>query len=150
MPATKIRTALRTTGLAWDETFKAAVDMSAACAAYKWVQPGSVAGEVSFAGAPACPTPWGILQNNPPAGCPARVRMFGKSIMAACFNACNLVPGTWIVPASGGVGVPSTCTIGNARWAGSISLSVSTANWGGYGEVFLGGPSFSTCTNSPC
>src|SRR5690242_17014390 len=117
MPATKIRTALKVKALTWDETFKAATDMSAACALYKWVQPGSVAGEVSFAGAPACATPWGILQNQPPAGCPATVRVMGKSLMAACFNACNLVPGTWVVAASGGVGVPSTCTVGYARCA---------------------------------
>ncbi len=150
MPATKIRTALRGVAFQWDEFFKAGVDMSAACAIYKWVQPGSVSGEVTFAGAPACPTPWGILQNNPPAGCQARVRVMGKSLMSACFNACNLVSGTWVVSASGGVGVPSTCTVGYARCAGSAALSTSAATWGGYIEVFLLGPGFSTCTNSPC
>lgn len=150
MPATKMRTALKTVGLVWDEYFKAATDMSAACAAYKFVQPGSVAGEVSFAGATPCATPWGILQNAPPAGCPARVRVMGKSIMAACFNACNLTPGVWVANASGGVGVPSTCTIGVARCAGSAALSTSTAAWGGYIEVFLLGPGFATCNNSSC
>lgn len=150
MPATKIRTALRTTGLTWDETFKAATDMSAACAIYKWVQPGSISGEVSFASVTPCATPWGILQNTPPAGCAARVRLMGKSIMAACFNACNLTNGVWVTVASGGVGNPSTCTIGLARWTGSAALSTSTAAWGGYGEVFLLGPGFATCINSSC
>ena len=145
MPATKIRTALRTTGLVWDEFFKAATDMSAACALYKWVQPGSVFGEVALATGASLGAPLGVLQNNPPAGCIARVRVMGKSITVASMNACSLLPGTWVAVGSAAQSFPTTCGIANARWAGSITSSASGASWGGYGEVYLLGPSFNAC-----
>lgn len=143
MPATKIRTALKAVGLVWDEFFTAGVTF-ASCP-YRWVMPGSIAGEVVPATGASLGTPLGIIQNTPGPQGQARVRMMGKSLMAACMTTCNLIPGTWVVAGSHAGGVPSVCGLANARWAGSITLSASTANWGGYGEVYLQGPSFSTC-----
>ena len=145
MPATKIRTALRTVGLVWDEYFTAAVNMSAACAAYKFVQPGSIFGEVSFAAGGACAQAIGILQNSPAAAGQARVRVMGKSIVAACIGACVLVPGTFVQVGSFGGAAPTGCGVAQARWAGSAVSSCAT-----YGEVYLLGPSFSSCISAAC
>lgn len=151
MPATKMRTALRAVGLVWDEFFKAAVDMSAACAAYKFVQPGSISGEVTFCNFTAgCPLPLGVLQNSPTAGCQARVRLMGRSPVAACFTACGFNFGTFVNVGSAATAIPSTCSTAVGRWSASNTSSASTAAWGGYGEIFLVGPSFSSCVNSPC
>ena len=134
MPATKIRTKLQSTGLVHDEIFTAAVNLSAC--AYKWVMPGSVAGEVVPATGASLGAPIGILQNLPTAGQQARVRVYGKSLTAACLGACNLAHGTFVTVGSHAGATPSTCGLALARWAGSAVLTTASA---AYGEVFLFG-----------
>ena len=146
MPATKIRTALRATGFVWDEYFKAGVDMSATCALYKWVQPGSIFGEVVPATGGSNPYPLGVLQNSPTAGSLARVRFMGKSLLATCMAACSLNNGGWITAGSAGVGIAAPCTLANARYAGSGLASALVPLQ--YADVYLLGPSFSTCVST--
>ncbi len=149
MPATKFRTAVRVRSFAWDEIFTAGVAFTGC--PFKFVQPGSVAGEVvPCAFAAGCPLPLGVIQNAPAAGASAVVRLMGRTQIAACFTACGFNFGTFVNVASHAGAIPSTCTTAVGRWSASNSTSVSTANWGGYGEIFLTGPSFSSCINSPC
>lgn len=148
MPATKIRTPLRAVGLIWDEPFKAGVDLSNACALYKWVQPGSIFGEVVPATGASNPYPLGILQNQPSPQGSARVRVMGKSLLATCMGPSSLNNGGWVTAGSGGLGVTpsiSSC-MANARYAGSGLASGLVPLQ--YAEVYLLGPSFSTCVST--
>lgn len=127
-------------GIEWDEPFKAAVSL--ATAQYKWVQPGSIFGEVILATGASLGTPLGVLQNAPAAGEIARVRVLGKTIIAACVGACNLVHGTFITAGSQGVGIPSVCGMAHGRWAGSSILSTASQT---YGEAFISALGLGTC-----
>lgn len=145
MPATKYRTKLTAgNGLAWDETFTAAVAFTGC--PYKFCAPGSIVGEVIPAAGGACAYAFGIVQGAPAAGQKVQVRLMGKSIVAACMASCNLIQGTWVGVGSHGGACPSVCGLAHARWASStVSSAASTSAWGGYGEVYLLGPSFATC-----
>ena len=145
MPATRIRTGLKSTGLVHDELFNAAIAMNSACAAYKWVMPGSITGEVTLATGASLGAPIGVLQNLPAAGQVARVRVYGKSFTAACMGACNLAHGTFVTVGSHGNAVPSTCGLAYGRWAGSSVLTTASAN---LGEVFVFAFGFGTCVPS--
>ena len=145
MPAAKIRTALKTTGLVWDEIFKAAVDFSGS-GSYRWVMPGSINGEVVPATGASNRAPIGIAQNAPTAGGQVRVRVMGQSIMAACLTACSVSNGTYITVGSHGYGFAPATAIGyiaNARATGSL-LTGGTVGLI-YTEVLLIGPSFNSC-----
>jgi hypothetical protein len=143
MPAQTIRTKLRSTGLTADELFLAGTSF-AGSGAYKWAMPGSTFGEVVPATGASNKYPLGVAQNNPAAGAQVRVRVFGKTIVAASLATCNLVNGMWITVGSMGMTIEA-CGLANARWAGS-TLTACTANTTQYGEIFLVGPSFTACS----
>ena len=144
MPATKFRTNLRaTSGFVADELFLAGVSF-AASGAYKWVMPGSIFGEVVPATGASNKYPLGVIQNNPAAAGIARVRVFGKTIIAASLATCNLQNGMWITVGSGGY-TQEACGLANARWSGS-TIAACTANGVQYGEAYLIGPSFTACS----
>lgn len=151
MPSTRIRQSLRATALIWDEIYKAAIDFST-CSNYRFVQPGSVAGEVTIGTGLAASSifPFGVMQNNPPAGCPVRVRVMGKSLVSACLGACNINFGTWITSNSAGTATAvAACGVAVARSiCASATTSASTAAWGGFTEIMLLGHSDNTCVNS--
>lgn len=135
MAGQNVRTRLRALGgFTADEFFVAAVDLSVSGVG-RWVSPGSVAGEVILATGASNPIPWGVLQNSPTAGKPARVRMFGRSTVTACPGACWLKPGTLITSGSIGEitpGVGGACIVTLGRW-----LTASTAASSTTGEAFL-------------
>lgn len=136
----KLRNKLNTVGLTYDEFFKAALAFTGC--PYKWAMPGSIVGEVVPATGASLGTPIGIVQNAPAAGEQARVRLFGKSIVAACMGASNFNHGTFISVGSHGGAIPSLSGLAFGRWAGSSMLSgASTA----YGEVWINAMGFGTC-----
>src|SRR3990167_2696556 len=135
MAGQNVRTKLRALGgFVADEMFTAAVNLSVSGLG-RWVSPGSVAGEVILATGASNPIPWGVLQNAPTAGKPARVRMFGRSTVTSCPAACWLKPGTLITAGSIGEITPGpggACIVTLGRWlTASLSASATT------GEVFL-------------
>ena len=142
MPAAKIRTALKTTGLVWDEIFTAAVDMSGSTS-YKWVMPGSIYGEVVPATGASNRAPIGIAQNAPTAGGQVRVRVMGKSLMGASLGACSVFQGTYVTTGSHGYGFATSCGIATARASGSLLTGGTVGLL--YTEVYLAGPSFNSC-----
>lgn len=141
MPAGKSRLKIiAAAGFAADELLTAAVSF-AGCP-FRFVMPGSINGEVVPATGASLGAPLGVIQNAPAAGQQARVRMFGKSIVAACLSTCDLRNGTYVQAGSHAGAIPSVCGLANARWAGSTILSAASQ---AYGEVWLNGPSFATC-----
>lgn len=142
MPATKLRTKLNATGLSWDENFVAAVSF-AASPAYKWVMPGSIYGEVIPATGASNLTPIGIAQNNPGATGTVRVRVMGKSLMAASLGACSVFQGTYITVGSHGMGLATSCGLAVSRAAGSLLTGATVGSL--LTEVYLVGPGYNTC-----
>lgn len=130
-------------GLRADEIFTAAQSFSGS--PYRWVTPGSIYGEVVLATGASNGTPIGVIQNTPAAGEPAKVRVFGKSIVAASPGACNLNHGTFITVGSHANALASTCGLVLARWAGSQVLSGAG---GVYGEAFIAALGFAACAPS--
>lgn len=143
MAAQNFRTTVRAlAGFVWDEVFTAATDLSAN--QYRFVSPGSVNGEVILSTGASNPIPWGVLQNAPTAGQPARVRLAGKTTLTACPAACLLIPGTLITSGSSG----TACAAGAlgivlGRWL-SASISASSTT----GEAMINTIGFSACFGS--
>jgi hypothetical protein len=101
-------------GMAIDESFKAAVDLSSY--QYCFVKAGSIAGEVTYAAGGSAPLPLGVLQNDPDATQEATVRIFGVSKLSASGAlstgaASAIAHGDPLTSGSNGKGLhASTCT----------------------------------------
>ncbi len=138
----KFRTKVIATGLTHDEIFTAATTMAGS--PYRFVVPGSIAGEVILATAASNPTPIGVVQNAPAANEPARVRIWGKTLIAASTGLCNLRFGVYVTAGSVGTACYSgSLGIALGRWAGSTITMTNGTPSATYGEMFLVG--FASC-----
>lgn len=129
---------MATYGVGFDESFKAAVDLSAK--QYYWVRAGSVVNEVALATGGSVPQPIGILQNNPKAGEEAVVRIFGISKLAASATASTgaasaIANGDIITCGSGGLGVKASASVFNA-----MALEAVGSGTGATIKVFINPP----------
>lgn len=140
MPDNKQRLPAKLVGVVWDEFFTAS--QSFAGCPYRFVYTGSNPTSVYLATGASNPAPIGVIQNTPLEGGLARVRMMGKSIIAACFSASNASPGTFMTVGSHGGATPSVCGLFVTRWAGSVVLTTASA---AYGENWLLGPGMNSC-----
>lgn len=141
MPAHKLRSPLKAVGFVWDEFFTAAVPFTGC--PFKWVAPGSILGEVVPATGASNLAPIGVAQNTPAAGGLVRVRMMGKTIVAASLGACSVFQGTFLTVGSHGNALATSCGLAVARAAGSLLTGGTVGQL--YTEAYLQGPSFNTC-----
>lgn len=123
-------------GAGIDEMFTADEDLSSA--QYLFVQPASTVGYVKLCACVSNPYPFGVLQNAPTYGQPARVRVFGRTTMAGSPNTtgCDLKYGRWITAGcAGAAAVPAagTCPV-FGRWT---STTVTNGNTTACGEAFI-------------
>lgn len=143
MPATKFRTQVKAnSGLVVDELFTAATDLSSR--QYYFVVPSSSPGEVTAATGASNPTPLGVLQNAPTASQLARVRVFGRTQIAASPNACDIGWANFITANACGAGIASIqsgCTV-LGRWLSASLPSGTPAS----GIGFVNCIAFSGCT----
>jgi len=125
-----------TAGAQIDEWFIAGEDLSAKAGYF--VMPGSILNEVKLCTCISTPIPIGILQNAPTVCQPARVRVFGRTVIAGSPNTtgCDLVYGRWIT--SGCLGAAATPLAGTCpvfgRW---LSDSVVNTKTTACGEAFV-------------
>lgn len=113
---------------------------------YKFVVPGSVAGEVKLATGASNPMPIGVLQNAPTVCQVAQVAVFGLATVAGQPSGCILMNGTFITSSSTG----TACAAGSggvvlARW---MDVTASAANVVVNGQAFLYGGLGSACIGS--
>ena len=97
---------------------------------YRVVAPASTAGNVASNNSGASPMGLGVLQNDPSAGQPANIVVWGFAKAKGRTNACNLTPGTFVFGASDGFVEPAIAGAAwpiFGRWFGPRLLTAGTS-----------------------
>ena len=92
--------------------YVADVDLSAACAQYRFVTAASTANKVKAATGASNPTVLGVLQNSPSAAQEAAVIVLGYTKLTARNGACNVLFGSFIFSGSDGVAEAASAATG--------------------------------------
>jgi hypothetical protein len=118
-------------------SYEADVDLSAACALYRFARAASGQNKVNLANGASNPAVLGVMQNCASQGHPVAVKTHGHTLVVGRAAACNLTHGRFIVSGSDGVAEAPATTNGSpvcGRWLGPTITSGSAI-----GEALLFG-----------
>lgn len=104
---------------------------------WRTVSPASTPGNVASGNSGCQPMPMGVLANDPSAGQPAEVVVWGFAKVKGRTNACILTPGTFVYGASDGYVEPAISGTGApifGRWFGPRQIAAGTSL---LGEIFI-------------